>query len=789
MKPEPLNLIATAFVTSADLKSIIYNELGLHQMNTILQAIDNSSASVLRETHATSLAKLLIAKSRSRVSQDDLEKEILLYFNESDKQRDSSKTGYSIDPPFFLYHRLDQLFPTPKICKYFKQLATLDTATLFLSSTAIRSTALPFNDESPSAIYKIVGYIKDCSGVASNPGLNPGVREDVLAISRISNIWKEKWKTGNMSKYVVRRYIATFSGAFLVYPGIAIDKSYQPTHRDWFKKAVNSPSRVVFTAPYLDVGGAGYIVTLSHAVMDKSHKVIGVMGIDFTLGYFHKFLIDTIDVCTEESITCFLMDDRGYLVAHPSLVEPAGRGPIEYTHITHKEPLVANDLLNHKDFMRKKTCTSYADCTIQRYYDLNVSMDSVLTNLVHGEHCAKYQITAIPETNIFIGVVNVSCDSMTAFCPCSVTDRLCLNCHRMEQTDCECPCECPIQSCQLTFHEDESVNSSFNSSQVESECHPFSEELVLPAIDRSDSVPSCFQVDCSTRRIESDCLGVLGCEWCQLDSYGRPLKEKFCNFQRECFGGMLGVRTPYADEIIDTINSEVPFSRVTPRSSIIFVFITCFILLFLVVFCYRYHVHRASNSLYIQTTALVAPNSTNVRMSQLDNESDDHHLHMQEPRILIEPETVKAPVSVVTSSSSALAMANFENAAAAVISPYRVNPGYRRPTGADSDNGYSTMTGGQDLTDSENVTGNAIVPARDALCRMPTSGTSLTTGSSSRASSPMDSTVASASFIKATLPPPPSHASKRNSTVMVTGNTSNLIAHTAQIHSNNAQVL
>lgn len=761
-------------------------------MHTILQAINSTSTNVIQQQHATSIAKLLIEKvsnSRwnSRLNEDELQKDILHFLNESNAKQYTAKKVNQIDPPSFLYHRLDHLFPTPKICKYFKQLATLDTATLFLSPLAMQSSFI--NDENPSAIYKIVGYIKDCSGIVSNPGLKPGVRDDVLAISRISNIWKEKWKTGKVSKYVVRRYIATNSGAFLVYPGIAIDKSYQPTQRDWFKKAINSPNRVVFTAPYLDVGGAGYIVTLSHAVVDKSSKSVGVMGIDFTLGYFHKFLMDTIDVCTEDTVTCFLMDDRGYLVAHPSLVEPAGRGPVESTHITHKEPLIANDLLNHKDFMKKKTCTS--ECAIQRYYNLNVSMDSVLTNLVHGEQCAKYQITAVPETNIFIGVVNVSCDSMTAFCACSVTDRLCLNCHRMEQTDCECPCECPFGPCSNLF-EDETVNST-STIESESECHPYNDELVLPVIEKSESVPSCFQVDCSTRKIESDCLGVLGCEWCQLDSSGRPLKEKFCNFQRECFGGMLGVRTPYADEMTDTLPDSGPsFSRVTPFSSVIFVFITCFILLFFIVFCYRYHVHRAANSLYIQTTALVAPNGTNVRMSQLDNEPEDHHLYMQEPRMLLEPEAVKAPVSVVASSSSALHMANFENAAAA-ISPYRLNPGYRKPTGADSDNGYSTMTGGHDLTDSENLGPSndpliSISSNRDPLCRLPTSGTSLTTGSSSRASSPMDST-AIGGIIKATLPPPPTHGSKRNSTVIITGETTNLIAHTAQIHSTNAQIL
>lgn len=33
---------------------------------------------------------------------------------------------------------------------------------------------------------------------------------------------------------------------------------------------------------------------------------------------------------------CFIMEDRGYLVAHPTLVDPKGHAPLEQQHITHK---------------------------------------------------------------------------------------------------------------------------------------------------------------------------------------------------------------------------------------------------------------------------------------------------------------------------------------------------------------------------------------------------------------------------------------------------------------------
>jgi hypothetical protein len=39
------------------------------------------------------------------------------------------------------------------------------------------------------------------------------------------------------------------------------------------------------------------------------------------------------------------MDDRGYLIAHPSLIEPNGKGPVEKQHITHQVFIVVICLL------------------------------------------------------------------------------------------------------------------------------------------------------------------------------------------------------------------------------------------------------------------------------------------------------------------------------------------------------------------------------------------------------------------------------------------------------------
>lgn len=100
---------------------------------------------------------------------------------------------------------------------------------------------------------------------------------------------------------------------------------------------------------------------------------------------------------------CFIMEDRGYLVAHPTLIDPKGHAPVEQQHITHKvlvaklepgsqvacdslmtghlssawpwqEPLVANDILNHPNFVKKNLCNSFSDRTVQRFYKFNTSL-------------------------------------------------------------------------------------------------------------------------------------------------------------------------------------------------------------------------------------------------------------------------------------------------------------------------------------------------------------------------------------------------------------------------------
>lgn len=334
-----------------------------------------------------------------------------------------------------------------------------------------------------------------------------------------------------MKNYIIRRYIATINGVLEIFPGCLIDKNFEPTRRPWFIKAIEHPGKTIVTEPYLDAGGAGYILTISHTIFQNSSP-IAVVSIDLTYGFFYKILLNSSEICRELNFKCFLIENNGFLIGHPIFLESINRRQVE--HITHKESFIANELLNHKILVVKKNCLNYLNETIERSYHFNTSLDRVLSNIVHGER-TKYQIALIPNTNILLSIVKSSSDG-GAFCPCSTVNRLCLNCNRMEQTDCECPCECPIidKNCQLT-------DTKLELCRRKSE-ENFNFEIV------ENEMKKCFNQNCQKYQTQFECLGIIGCEWCQIDIDGETLlNPSFCTTQTSCFNGVLGSISPYGD--------------------------------------------------------------------------------------------------------------------------------------------------------------------------------------------------------------------------------------------------
>uniref|UniRef100_A0A8C5GRJ0 VWFA and cache domain-containing protein 1 n=1 Tax=Gouania willdenowi TaxID=441366 RepID=A0A8C5GRJ0_GOUWI len=584
-----------------------------------------------------------------------------------------------------LYHRLD-LLGQPSSCLHFKQLATVESPTVMLAAGSFSSPYEHLSQpETKRMVEHYTAYLSDNTRLIANPGLKSSVRNEVMATSHVTDEWMTLMEMSSLNCYIVRRYIATPSGVLRIYPGSLMDKAFDPTRRQWYQHAVANPGLVTFTGPYLDIGGAGYVVTISHTIHASSAQMapgyaVAVMGIDFTLRYFYKVLLDLLPICNQDKgnkIRCFIMEDRGYLVAHPTLIDPKGHAPAEQQHITHKEPLVANDILNHPNFVKKNLCNSFSDRTVQRFYKFNTSIMGDLTNLVHGSHCSKYRLTRIPGTNAFAGIVNETCDSL-AFCACSTVDRLCLNCHRMEQNECECPCECPLEV-------NECTGNLTNAENRNPSCEVLQEPISLNVIDSSqDTLPQCINTRCSQRYSSRDCFGVLDCEWCTVDSDGKThLDKPYCALQKECFGGIVGAKSPYADGlgVVDEEVASLNMIKSAPVGPVAGGIMGCIMVLVLAVYAYRHQIHRRSH----QHMSPLAAQEMSIRMSNLDNDRDDRDEDSHEDRGII-------------SNTRFIA---------AVIERHTHTPERRRRywgrSGTESDHGYSTMSPQED---SENPPGN-----------------------------------------------------------------------------------
>ncbi|XP_075165779.1 VWFA and cache domain-containing protein CG16868 [Haematobia irritans] len=627
-----------------------------------------------------------------------------------------------------IYHRLD-LLPargSSNLCRYFRQISTMDAATLFLSSLAFESpfTFLHNNRLSSSQSQlrtiseSIIAYLKDSTGLLANPGLRPQIRQEVNALYTAIQHLKKRHQDarGSLKNFIIRRYIASVNGVLQVYPGCLLSNSFDPSQRTWYRKAIQNPGKIVTTEPYLDAAGAGYIITIAHTIFEgKSNALhsierdqpVAIVAMDVPYSYLYRMILETTPLCQMHNIKCLLFENEGYLVAHPSMMEAKTairnqRRPHE--HLTHKESYLANDILNHKTLVRKLACANYQNRTLQRYYTFNTSLTEILTNVVHGER-TKYAIALIKGSNIFAAVLNSTCDG-GAFCPCSTIDRQCLNCKRMDQSDCECPCECPMPvtsvadyASSLGYDEEEgSTNFSYiNITKQYPYCEP-PYEIYIPDPQiflthaQSMELPTCVNINCDSYANQRECLGVMGCEWCQQDVDGNGFAAAFCSAQSSCYNGVLASPSPYGELYDDDLlvahgyNPAIKPSNYSAFGPVGGAIVVLAIVIGFAIYCYRHNVDSSSQEHFYMDS--MQEENYGLPLSRFN--FDDCQAHDDPP-------------GGGTSGGYDHTAAQRSLMNAADISPYHMSTGssYRRPPNGESDHGYSTMTPHEDSSDHQ----------------------------------------------------------------------------------------
>jgi len=111
-------------------------------------------------------------------------------------------------------------------------------------------------------------------------------------------------------------FVVLESGVGRVLPWVPdAPADYDPRKRPWYKRAV-STGRLGWIEPYPDVTTGVPTVTCSQPIYDQRQKLIGVVGLDLTLGT----LIEGVLTQHIDADGCmFLLDTDGGIIAHPNI--------------------------------------------------------------------------------------------------------------------------------------------------------------------------------------------------------------------------------------------------------------------------------------------------------------------------------------------------------------------------------------------------------------------------------------------------------------------------------------
>ncbi|MGG0655721.1 methyl-accepting chemotaxis protein [Rummeliibacillus pycnus] len=134
-----------------------------------------------------------------------------------------------------------------------------------------------------------------------------------------------------------------------ILPEADLGSDFDPTSRDWYKNAYNSPEKVYWTAPYIDQATKEYTISAAKAVV-KDGNVIGVVGIDILLSNLTKEISKTELGFNGYPI---IVENDGKAIVHPT---KSGQDLSKYSYVkkmleNNKEKGVVYDAEKGKSYI------------------------------------------------------------------------------------------------------------------------------------------------------------------------------------------------------------------------------------------------------------------------------------------------------------------------------------------------------------------------------------------------------------------------------------------------------
>ncbi|MEG0774668.1 methyl-accepting chemotaxis protein [Clostridium sp.] len=136
--------------------------------------------------------------------------------------------------------------------------------------------------------------------IESNPEFSPYLMDSLKGV---------KESNGNVQAV----YMGTVTKDYYIYPETDMGADYDPTSRPWYKTAVESKGKIVFSDPYIDHTTGQTTVSISKTV-EKNGEIIGVVAMDIDFAVLAK---STSEITVGEKGYVVLLDKNGLLLTHP----------------------------------------------------------------------------------------------------------------------------------------------------------------------------------------------------------------------------------------------------------------------------------------------------------------------------------------------------------------------------------------------------------------------------------------------------------------------------------------
>ncbi len=143
--------------------------------------------------------------------------------------------------------------------------------------------------------------------------LSANVWRELNTFTRMSSMFKSTYYTFNDSWV----YLTTADGAFFIYPYLPLNEAihnYPPTQQVFYTAADFNNRTFGWTPPYLDLVGAGMMVTVSHP-MYLQDKLLGVIARDITLTQLANQTLKPVTDSGNQLIS-LIIDKNGMAIAN-----------------------------------------------------------------------------------------------------------------------------------------------------------------------------------------------------------------------------------------------------------------------------------------------------------------------------------------------------------------------------------------------------------------------------------------------------------------------------------------